>query len=122
MGRSLLRLLKLGVATARVRGMGGEIESVRVVEVRALEEYRVWLRYNDGVEGVVDLSDMVEYEPFEPWKDKEFFETAVRVDEWGSIRWSDDLDFCRTALYMEITGKPPEEVLTGRRKKALVGA
>ena len=76
-----------------------------------MEEYRVWLRYNDGVEGVIDLSDMVEREPFAPWRDRGSFETAVHVDEWGSIRWSDELDFCRTALYMEIAGQPPEDVL-----------
>ena len=27
------------------------------VEVRALEPYRIWLRYDDGVEGELDLSD-----------------------------------------------------------------
>ena len=29
---------------------------VRPVEVRALEPYRIWLRYDDGAEGEVDLS------------------------------------------------------------------
>ena len=76
-----------------------------------MEGYRIWLLYDDGVEGVIDLSDMVEHEPFAPWRDKEFFATALHIDEWGSIRWSDDLDFCRNALYMDLTGKPPEEIL-----------
>ena len=33
-------------------------EWVCPVEVRALEPYRIWLRYDDGVEGELDLSDM----------------------------------------------------------------
>ncbi len=101
--------------------MSKQAKPVKVVDVKAMKGYRVWILYDDGVEGVVNLSDMVDHEPFAPWKDEEFFESGVYVDEWGSIRWSDDLDFCRTALYMEITGKPPGEVLTGLRNMALDG-
>ncbi len=28
-----------------------------LIEMRPLEQYRLWVRYSDGVEGVVDLSD-----------------------------------------------------------------
>ena len=35
---------------------------VQPVEVRALEGYRIWLRYDDGVEGEVDLSHMLDSE------------------------------------------------------------
>ncbi len=31
---------------------------VRPIEVRALAPYRIWLRYDDGIEGEVDLSDL----------------------------------------------------------------
>ncbi len=31
---------------------------VRPAEVRALEPFRIWLRYDDGIEGEVDLSDI----------------------------------------------------------------
>ena len=29
------------------------------VEVKALDNYRLWVKYSDGVEGVVDLSNLV---------------------------------------------------------------
>ena len=33
-----------------------------IVEVRALEDYRLYLRYEDGVEGTVDLETIVSFE------------------------------------------------------------
>ncbi|MFN8485771.1 MAG: DUF2442 domain-containing protein [Anaerolineae bacterium] len=41
----------------------------QLVEVRALDGYRLWLRYADGVEGVVDLSDHVGKGVFAAWED-----------------------------------------------------
>ena len=42
-------------ASASVDRMAQDVMP-RPVEVRALEPYRIWLRYDDGVEGEVDLS------------------------------------------------------------------
>ena len=82
---------------------------VRPVEVRALEPYRIWLRYDDGVEGEVDLSDLAGDGVFVAWEDHEFF-SVVRLGSCGSIVWGDDLDLCGDALYMKITGMTPEEM------------
>ena len=51
----------------------------RPVEVRALEPYRIWLRYDDGVEGEVDLSHLASRRLFVAWQDPSFF-SAVRLD------------------------------------------
>ena len=50
---------------------------VRPVAVRALEPYRVWLRYEDGGEGEVDLSHLAGDGVFTAWKDHEFFTAAT---------------------------------------------
>ena len=84
-------------------------KSVSPVEVRALEPYRIWLRYDDGVEGEVDLSDMAGDGVFVAWLDHAFF-ADVRLGSCDSIVWGEDLDLCGDALYMEITGMTPEEM------------
>ena len=76
---------------------------VQPVEVRALEGYRIWLRYDDGVEGEADLSHMLDSELFQIWKDRAVFE-SVHIDG-RDISWGKELEFCPDALYMEITGK-----------------
>ncbi|MBI2908045.1 MAG: DUF2442 domain-containing protein [Chloroflexi bacterium] len=82
---------------------------VRPTQVRALEGYRLWLRFEDGVEGEVDLSHLAGRGVFAAWQDRAFFE-AVRIDEAGAIAWGQDIDLCPDALYLKLTGKTPEEL------------
>jgi len=81
----------------------------KIVEVKALQGYRLWLRYEDGVEGEVDLSDLAGRGVFAAWNEREFFE-SVRIDESGAPAWGDSLDLCPDALYLRLTGKTPGEV------------
>lgn len=82
---------------------------IRVVGVEPREGYRVWLRYEDGAEGVVDLSDLACRGVFEAWRDRPLFE-SVRVNERGALEWPGDIDLCGDALYFRLTGKSAEEV------------
>jgi hypothetical protein len=79
------------------------------VACKVLEKHRIWLRFDDGVEGEVDLSDMVGKGVFARWRDYEFFRQA-RLDEHGGITWPGDLDLCPDALYLEVTGLKPEDL------------
>ena len=81
----------------------------KLVEVRVLGGYRVWLRFTDGAEGEVDLSDLAGRGVFEAWNDRQFFEN-VRIDQSGALAWGGDIDLCPDALYLRLTGKTPEEV------------
>ena len=90
---------------------------IEAVEVAPRAGYRIWLRYSDGVAGEVDLSDMAGLGVFDVWLNRLFFE-KVHVSDHGSIAWSDDIELCADALYMELTGKTAEElfpVLRDRR-------
>ena len=82
------------------------------VAVAPREGYRIWLRYADGVEGEVDLSDLAGKGVFTAWNDRGFFE-RVYISEWRSIAWSDEIELCSDALYLEITGKTPEDLMPG---------
>jgi hypothetical protein len=81
------------------------------VDVKPLAGYKLHLRYADGVEGDVDLSHLVGKGVFALWNDPKAFEN-VSIGESGEIRWSDKVDLCSDALYMEITGQSPEKVFT----------
>ena len=74
------------------------------VAVEAWEEYRLWLRYSDGVEGEVDLSDLVGRGVFEAWWEPGFFE-KVHISGRRTIAWNEDIEICADALYLEITGR-----------------
>ncbi len=81
----------------------------RLIHTEPLPGYRIRLRYEDGVAGDVDLSHLVGKGVFRLWSDPEAFQ-RVCIGSSGEVRWSDEVDLCADALYLEITGKSPEEL------------
>ena len=79
------------------------------VDVKPLPGYRLHIRYSDGVEGEADLSHLVGKGVFTLWNDATSFE-KVSIGNSGEIRWSDEVELCPDSLYIEITGKSPEEI------------
>ena len=82
----------------------------RPIAVQPRGGYKIWLQYEDGVEGEVDLSDIPRTGIFEVWNDMSFFE-SVHISEFDSIAWSDDAELCPDSLYIKVTGKPVEELM-----------
>ncbi len=82
---------------------------MNLVEVRPKENYRLFVRYDDGVSGDVDLSAYVGRGVFTAWKDPNVFH-QVRLAEAGHPEWPVGIDLCPDAIYMQLTGKRPEEV------------
>lgn len=85
------------------------------VNVTPLPDYRVRIRYADGVDGDVDLSHLAGKGVFALWNDPSAF-SRVCIGRGGAISWSDEVDLCPDALYMKITGKSPEEVFPNLAK------
>ena len=86
----------------------------RPVDVRPLDNYRIWLQYDDGAAGQIDLSEFKGRGVFAAWDDPEFFR-AVHIAEHGALQWSSDIDLCPDALYLRLIGKSPEEFFPALR-------
>lgn len=83
-----------------------------IVEVQPMQDYRIRLRFEDGVEGEVDIAEMVRFEGvFAPLRDRTEF-LKVRVDpELGTICWPNGADLDPDVLYAKVTG---EEISVSR--------
>ncbi len=90
------------------------------VEVKALSDYRIWVRFADGVAGEVDLSHLAGRGVFSLWHDYTAFQ-GVHVGRSGEIAWNDEVELCPDSLYLTLTGKTPEEVFPSLAR-AEVGA
>lgn len=78
---------------------------VDVIQVEALDHYRLRLSFDDGTAGVVDIASMVPFEGvFAPLRDFAFFE-QVRVDaELGTIVWPNGADLDPGVLHERAIG------------------
>jgi Protein of unknown function (DUF2442) len=76
-----------------------------IVEVEALEGYRLKLRFEDGVEGTVDVAQLVSLTGvFAALRDRKEF-VAVQVNtELGTICWPCGADLDPDVLYSVVTG------------------
>ena len=88
---------------------------VAAVEARA--GYRIRLRYQDGVEGEIDLADIADTRPCKPWRERAFFE-RVRVNGGGAVAWNGDIELCPDSLYAELLGITLSELLAGAAPSA----
>lgn len=85
------------------------MELREVIKVKVLSRYRLRLRFDDGVEGIVDISEYIPFTGvFKQLKNMEYFR-QVRVNpESGTIMWPNGADLDSDVLYSHITGKPIE--------------
>ena len=100
-GRLPARYAHAPLPTARKEGPWPATSLVprHVVEARYLGDYKVWLEFNDGRKGVVDLSDELHGEQREPLRDRELFAEFYLDYGLASIAWLDGVDFAPEFLY-----------------------
>lgn len=89
---------------------------VRPISVCALTNYRIYLEFSDGVKGQVDLSRLAGKGVFEAWTNYDFFK-RVRMSGHRSIEWDNEIELCPDALYMQLTGRTPEELFPKLRRE-----
>jgi hypothetical protein len=75
---------------------------LHVKEAKYLHDYVIWLRFNDGAEGEVNLKDELYGEVFEPLKDLEIFK-SFKVDPiLETIVWENGADLAPEFLYAKM--------------------
>ncbi len=79
-----------------------------VISIQPLLDFKLRLAYDDGIEGVADLSHLTGRGIFSIWNEPGVFEQAY-IGQSGQIAWSDEIDLCPDALYLKITGKTSAE-------------
>jgi Protein of unknown function (DUF2442) len=71
----------------------------RVMSARYAGEYRVWLRFDDGLEGEIDLADVLWGPVFEPLKSVEEFAKLYVEPEWHTLAWRNGADLAPESLH-----------------------
>jgi hypothetical protein len=73
---------------------------LHVEEVKYIDGYRLWLRFNDGAEGVVELEPELYGEVFAPLRDPALFQQFFLTSR--TIEWPNGADFAPEFLRQQI--------------------
>jgi len=107
-----------GASVARLDFSGrhssiGVVVSPHVVELEVCEPFQIWVRFDDGAAGVVDLSDSAAVGGiFAQWSDEGFWRSAHIAADSGAVAWGDgsEIDVCPLSLYLDVTGQTFEDL------------
>ena len=86
------------------------------IEVEPRAGYRIWVRYEDGVEGELDLSHLAGRGVFRAWDDRAYFEGVHINEEAGCVCWgvppgSDmEIDIAPETGYAQLLGITREQI------------
>lgn len=72
---------------------------LHVREARHLHDYVIWLRFNDGAEGEIDLADELEGEVFGSLKDLDAFKSFTVDPDLQTIVWGNGADLAPEFLH-----------------------
>ena len=89
----------------------------KILEARPLHDYKIWLKFDNGSQGEVDLSHLAGKGVFVFWNNNENFR-KVSVGNGRSLVWSDEIDIDADSLYLKLTGKKPEELFPALKEES----
>ena len=71
---------------------GMEFKRAKIIACKPKPNYRVWIKFDDGLAGEVDLSHLVGQGIFQAWESVDFF-NQVRINPaTDTLTWGEDID------------------------------
>ncbi len=88
----------------------------KAISVKALEKYRIQIGFEDGANGVLDLSEWAGKDAFTSWDKDNNFSKVFISNESGTIAWPGDLDIDTLTAWLQIKGISYEQYKSLRQK------
>jgi hypothetical protein len=71
-----------------------------IIFVKPLKNYKLYLRFEDNLEGIIDLQQQIKFTGvFEPLKNPDYFAQVKVNPELGTIQWPNGADLDPDVLY-----------------------
>ena len=71
--------------------------------VKPLSGYKLELTYANGVNGIFDVSSLLQFDVFSNLKNIELFNKVQK--NHNAVVWNEEIDLCGDSLYLKITGE-----------------
>jgi hypothetical protein len=76
-----------------------DFHRAKIIKCKPLENYHLWIRFDDGVEGNVDLNNLVGRGVFSAWNSLEFYKSVYIDKRTDTVAWGEDIDLDPYVLY-----------------------
>lgn len=67
-------------------------KKAKIISCKPLPNYHVWIEFDDGLNGEVDLSDLAGKGVFSAWNSVDFFNSVYVDPQSETLAWGDDID------------------------------
>ena len=98
-----------------------EWEEMRITACKAEDDYKLWLRFEDGLEGSVFLGNLLEIGAFQLWRDVREFEKVSVDPETATVTWEGGIRLDADLLYHEVAAQNPIQQADGGKLPPAVG-
>jgi hypothetical protein len=78
---------------------------LEVMDAKYIEGYRLWIKFNNGKSGEIDLKDQLWGPAFEPLKDIAKFRKFSLCNELDTITWENEVDFAPEFLFEKVVSE-----------------
>jgi hypothetical protein len=79
-----------------------EFDTMRITACKAEDDYQLWLRFEDGLEGRVFLGNLLEIGAFQLWRDVREFEKVSVDPETATVTWEGGIRLDADILYHDV--------------------
>jgi hypothetical protein len=91
---------------------------IKISSIKALEKYKIFIQFNDGSEGILDLNHLAKKGVFNSWDNDDNFSKVYVSDESGAITWPGEIDIDTLNAYFIIKNINPEEFFKNEKENA----
>lgn len=83
----------------------------KIVKCEPHDNYTLWILFDDGLNGQVDLKNLVGRGVFSVWNSIEFFKSAYVDKKTETVAWGEDLDLDPYVLRDQIIASKKQKEL-----------
>jgi hypothetical protein len=77
----------------------------RITACKPEEDYKLWLRFEDGLEGSVFLGNLLEIGAFKLWRDVREFEKVSVDPQTATVTWEGGIRLDPDVLYHDVASR-----------------
>ena len=71
----------------------------RIIEVKPRENYKLYVKYSDGLEGTINMQKMIKHKEYEALRDPEEFKKVSVDPKTKDIVWECGATMCKVATW-----------------------